>query len=68
MQVVWMAPVLVYTDASLHWLEGAPVAVLGMFVKDTVSGRMWAGSLLLPFWFYDFLSTDQKTYLMPAEL
>ena len=68
MQVVRMAPVLVYTDASFHWLEGAPVAVLGMFVKDTAGGRMWAGSLLLPFWFYDFLSSNQKTYIMQAEL
>ena len=34
---IW--PVLLYTDASFHWLNGAPVAVLGMYAKCTATGE-----------------------------
>ena len=68
MRIVRLAPILLYTDASFHWRNGMPVAILGFFAKDTANGRMWCGSLVLPFWFYEFLSTNLKTYIMQAEL
>ena len=69
MEVLAMAPVLLYTDASFHWgPSGEPLAVLGMYVYDTASGASYCGGKVLPFWFYSFLSNNLKTYIMQAEL
>jgi hypothetical protein len=63
---IW--PVILYTDASFHWLNGEPVAVLGMYAKCTVTGEEFYSSMILPFWFYKFFSKDLETYITQAEL
>lgn len=68
MAVARVRPVLVWTDASFHWVDGVPSAVLGYYVYHPVLNVEVWGWRILPFWFYSFLSPDLETYIMQAEL
>ena len=61
-------PVLVYTDASFHLRGGKRVAILGLYVKDPVTGQEWWSRLTLPAYYYRYFAPDKKTYIMQAEL
>ena len=63
---IW--PVLIYTDASFHWLDGLPYAVLGFYVRDTASSAEHYSMLVLPLWYYSFLTPDLATYITQCEL
>jgi hypothetical protein len=60
--------VLVYTDASFHWLDGLPYTVLGFYVRDTASDAEFFSMLVLPLWYYSFLTPELATYITQAEL
>eukprot|EP00900_Chrysochromulina_parva_P009534 jgi/Chrpa1/18582/Chrysochromulina_OHIO_Genome00025611-RA len=66
-------PVIVYTDASFHWLqepgkERVPVAILGFYVIDRVTGAEFISGMMVPPFFFKFLSTDLETYISQMEL
>jgi hypothetical protein len=65
-------PVLVYTDASFHWVldrgHEMPHAVLGFYVIDPVTGVEIYGGGTLPVEFYAYFSKDLRTYITQAEL
>ena len=67
------APVIVYTDASFRWYqepgkERVPVALLGFYVVDRVTGVELISGMMLPTFFFAFLSTDLETYISQVEL
>jgi hypothetical protein len=67
------APVIVYTDASFRWLqepgkERVPVAILGFYVVDRVTGVELISGMMVPPFFFAFLSTDLETYISQMEL
>ena len=47
-------------------MDGAPCAVLGIYVRDGSAEAYSA--LVLPFWFYEFLRPDLETYITQVEL
>ena len=68
-----LAPVIIYTDASFRWLqepgkERVPVAILGFYVIDRVTGVELISGMMLPTFFFKFLSTDLETYISQMEL
>jgi len=67
------APVIIYTDASFHWhqepgKERIPVAILGFYVVDRVTGAELISGLMLPMFFFRFFSADLETYISQVEL
>ena len=67
------APVIVYTDASFHWHqepgnERIPVAILGFYVVDRVTGVELISGLMVPMFFFRFFSADLETYISQVEL
>ena len=68
-----LAPVIVYTDASFRWYqepgkERIPVAILGFYVIDRVTGAELISGLMLPAFFFRFFSDDLETYISQVEL
>ena len=61
-------PVLLYTDASFHWIGDAPHARIAFFLYDPHLHICVYGSMVLPQWFYAFFAKDKETYIMQAEL
>jgi hypothetical protein len=65
--------VIIYTDASFHWhqepgKERIPVAILGFYVVDRVTGVELISGLMLPMFFFRFFSADLETYISQVEL
>ena len=68
-----LAPVIIYTDASFRWFQEpgkdrVPVAILGFYVIDRVTGVELISGMMLPTFFFKFLSTDLETYISQMEL
>jgi hypothetical protein len=68
-----LSPVIVYSDASFRWYqepgkERIPVALLGFYVIDRVTGVELISGIMLPAFFFRFFSADLETYISQVEL